>query len=172
MEEYNLEEIREQRKLLQEKKDKLLEEKRSIEETTILKRYFDIQSEMEDVDSEIKKNMADERRAKYSLCDHDIIFLETYSVRRKKYNPNFRCIDCGKRISGAILRQQIVINENYAECDNSTYLGNVKDYNKLSKLYDEYKESGLETMQIAILLEGYLHEKYHDTKSVLKLIRK
>lgn len=164
MEDMSLEEIREQGRLLQEQK-----EKQAIEETTIMRRYFEIASEISSIDSDIKKNLAEETKLRYSLCNHDFLFLETYCTRRKKYNPKFKCLDCGKRIVGVLNRNQIVINENYTEFDEGTYLGDLK---KISKLYFGYKEQGLETLQISILLEGYLHEKYHETKSVLKLVRK
>lgn len=172
MEDMSLEEIREQGRLLQEQKEKLLKEKQAIEETSIMRRYFEIASEISSIDSDIKKNLAEETKLRYSLCNHDLLFLEVYCAKRKAYHPKFKCLECGKRITGAVERRQIVVNENYTTFDERAYIGDLKDYNKLSRLYSEYKEQGLETMQIAVLLEGYLHEKYHETKSVLKLVRK
>ena len=172
MEDISLDEIREQGRLLQEKKDKLLQEKQAIEETSILKRYFEVLSEIGDIDIDIKENISEETKIRFSLCDHNLLFLETYCVRRKKYHPKFKCIDCGKRIIGAINQSQIVINEKYTEYDEGTHVGDLKDYRKLCKLYSECKEHGLGKIQTAILLEGSLYEKYQETKSILRLVRK
>ena len=172
MDDINLEEIKNRIQILQEKKANLLKEKQGIEESTILKRYFELNNELIDLDKEIKKKKKEEAIVRYSLCDHGLLFLESYCFRRKKYHPKFKCLGCGKRIIGALNKNQIVINENYTEFIEGAYLGDLKDYKKLCKLYSEFKEQGLETLQTAVLLEGYLHEKYHETKSVLKLVRK
>ena len=172
MDDMTIEEIREQITRLIEKKEDLLKEKQVLENTDILKRYFDIDEDLKNVDKEIKKKEKEETLFRYSQCDHELLFLETYCLRRKNYQPKFKCIECGKRIMGALNQSQIVINEHYTDFDERTYIGDLKDYKKLCKLYSEYKEQGLGTMQIAILLEGSLYEKYHEIKSILKLVRK
>ena len=55
MDDINLEEIKNQIQILQEKKANLLKEKQWIEESTILKRYFELNYELIDLDKEIKK---------------------------------------------------------------------------------------------------------------------
>ena len=142
-----------------------------LKQHSAVKKYIDMESMVDFLSEDIEKNKQKISILKQHICNHNIVYFSSYNLKQLKYNPTFKCICCGKDISGS-LDNQICINEDYLNKNDSSYYGSKDEYLYLSYIYSELKETSTSQDEIVDKLHFELERKKHGKKYTYVPLRK
>ena len=142
-----------------------------LKQNDIVKKYIDMESEVDCLSDDIEKNKQKISILKQHICDHNIVYLFSYNIKQLRYNPTFKCICCGKDISGS-LDNQICINEDYLNKNDSSYYGSKEEYLNLSNIYSNLKEVNTPFDETVNILHFELERKKYGKKYTYIPLRK
>ena len=168
----DLKHIEEEINGLSDESKKISSELSFLENNEIIKRYLWLKSNIGRINKEIETKEKEAKRIKSEICDHKVLYLLNFATRRKKYCPNCKCLSCGKKLIGALNKEQVVVNQDYLDYSDYVYIGNPLECNELESMYDSLKEQGTSDDEIATKIIKKLELRYGNTKLHVPIIRK
>lgn len=139
-----------------------------------VRRYIMLESMVLSLEEESEKTKEKLTLLRQRICNHEFVYMTSYCPSMIDYSPIYRCLDCGKQITG-IYDGQTCINEEYLEKKGNSFCGNVGEYSDLSIKFSELKEDGASYDDIVSELYNELHKRNNGKKirySTLKLTNK
>ena len=174
MNEFRIKNIRDKIKALKERKI-ILEQKKYItnaeikklEENSIVKRYISLLNENASIDERLENINKVEYILKQESCLHDFVYLMEIQ-KNVPINSKFKCICCGKMISGYLDRTQECVNQGYLREDNNMLYGSEEEYDVLHEKYTELLDKKCNKIDIRISLQRELFKEYDSSTLVYR----
>lgn len=153
---------------LENKRKELSELKKNPE----IRRYINLLEQVDDFESEKKQISEKIGILEQKTCKHEMLYLMTFPKKTKTYFPNFRCLCCGKMITGFIGENQMVVNKEFLDEDEYSFKGNIAEYVSAKYKYYELLEQGESEEEILLEIQDELCVKHQGIKKRVRLLIK
>ena len=146
-----------------DKKKKDLKELKHVEE---VRKYILIESSIKDINEELESTSEELSMLEQKVCDHDLLYLINIPKKSMAYIPFFRCLSCGKAITGLIKNNQLCVNNEFLSETEKEYHGSNTEFLELLLNNEEFENDGLILEERYILIRNKLKRDHKNGKKI------
>ncbi len=147
---------------LEKKKKELKELKRNEE----VRKYILINSSINDMNEELESISNELYFLEQKVCNHSLIYLIEYPKKTMAYVPLFRCLSCGKTLTGFIENDQFCVNSDFLHETDMGFHGSHTEFLELLLKNNDYENDGLSVKSRYDLIYNDLKKEHKNGKKI------